>query len=237
MFDAFVRPLLTDQVAEVLDVGCGTASLARRIAACLPEARVCASDKSEVMLKVAEHLANQEGLSRIEMRQWDVTREESFPFLPGMFDLVVSSVMTIYLSDQEARNVVASLAKRLNPGGILAFVEQDLMTDSLDDSSGLFLKIMEKDRRVIKPTQALGLRNLLEAAGLTPLPLASYVWSDERYGPYVRELLERIADVAHSRGSISLSECQAFKTMLNSRAEAGNFYYGLVYHRIAGRRV
>lgn len=235
MFEALVRPLLGEHVRTVLDLGCGTASLARRIAATLPHARVAASDKSEVMLKVAAHLAEREGLGRINLLPWDVTREAEFPFGPVKFDLIVSSVMTIYLSDQEVVDLVHRLAKRLNDGGALVFVEQDLMTDSIGDSTGLFLKVMEKDRRAIRPTQALGLRRIVRDAGLSLLPLASHVWTDERYGPYVRELLERIADSSEARGAITAAECRAFKDMLNARADSGNFYYGLVYHRIGGR--
>jgi len=235
MFDALVRPLLGDRIGAVLEVGCGTGSLARRIAASLPSARVCASDKSEVMLKVASHLTTGEGLSRIDLKPWDVTRESEFPFGPGPFALIISSVMTIYLSDQEVVDLVRRLAKRLNPGGILAFVEQDLMTDSADDSSGLFLKVQEKDRRVMKQTQGLGLRRVLRDAGLELLPLATHVWTDERYGPYTRELLERFADAAVSRGTLTSSEAATFKKMMITQAESGDFYYGLVYHRIAGR--
>jgi len=236
MFDALVRPYLGERIRSVLDLGCGTASLARRIATVLPQAEVFGLDKSEGMLKVAGHLANQEGLSRITLNPWDVTKEAEFPLRPGTFDLIISSVLIIYLSDAEVSDLVTRLVKRLNSGGILMFLEQDLMTDSLDDSSGLFLKVLEKDKRVIQPSQGLGVRKALKGAGLEPLPLASHVWSDERYGPYVHELLERFADAAASKGVVSEAESNTFKEMLNVRAQNGEFYYGLVYHRIAGRK-
>ena len=236
MFEALVRPLLGAHVASVLDVGCGSASLARRIAATLQGARICAADKSEGMLKVAAHLAREEGLSRIDFRPWDVMEESSYPFHPGTFDLIISSVMTVYLSDKEVVDLVARLVGRLSPSGTLVFVEQDLMTDAVNDSTGLFLRILEKDRRSIKPTMTLGLARVMKEAGLTVLPRQSFLWTDDRYGPYTRELLERFADSATTRGTVSAAEASGFKNQLRSQAEDGSFYYGLVYHRIAGCR-
>ncbi len=236
MFDALVRPLLIGEMRAVLDIGCGTASLARRIAAHLPNADVHASDKSAGMLKIAAHLAGAEGLARIRMAPWDVLEGSAFPFAETAYDLIVSSVMIVYLDEREAIDVVGRLAKRLKPGGVLAFIEQDLMTDAANDTTGLFLKVLEKDRRAIRPTQALGLARILKGAGLDVLPRASFLWTDDRYGAYTRELLERLADAAAARGAVTGGERASFKRVMDEHAAAGEFYYGLVYHRVAGRR-
>ena len=234
MFDTLIAPLLGTRVRDVLDIGCGTSSLARRIGTALPEARVRAVDKSAGMLKVAAHLAREEGLSRIDFQPWDVVEESSFPFGTGTFDLIVSSVMTVYLSDEEVVDLIGRLVRRLKPGGMLAFVEQDLMSDAVNDASGMFIKIVEKDKRAIKPTMTLGLGQVMREAGLRLLPRISYLWTDDRYGPYTRELLERFADSASGRGTVSAAEAGVFKDLLRRQAEEGCFYYGLVYHRIAG---
>ena len=50
MFRQLVGPLLSPQVRTVLEFGCGTAALSRRIAQALPGAGVYATDKSDGML-------------------------------------------------------------------------------------------------------------------------------------------------------------------------------------------
>jgi ubiquinone/menaquinone biosynthesis C-methylase UbiE len=234
MFDTLLAPLLHSEIKAVLDLGSGTGALARRIARALPKARVVATDKSVGMLKVAHELARQEGLSQVEFLQWDVTDEEAFPCKNQKFDLIVTSVMVIYLQESQVEDLIRRLSKRLNPGGILVFVEQDHMTDTVHDTSGLFLKLMKKDARSIKISQALGLRTFLRNAGFTLLPRRSHLWADDHYGPYTRELLERFCDVAVQGASITADEGTRFKEILNQNAKAGDFFYGLVYHRIAG---
>lgn len=122
----------------------------------------------------------------------------------------------------------------LDPGGVLAFVEQDLMTDSMNHTSGVFLKVAEKEQRTFKGNQALGLREVLKRAGLRLLPRRSFLWTDDHYGPYTHELLGRFIEAGLSKGRIANEEAERFRESLERKAEAGDFYYGLVYHRIAG---
>ncbi|MHB1844572.1 MAG: class I SAM-dependent methyltransferase [Deltaproteobacteria bacterium] len=235
MFDALVRPLLA-QARLVLEVGCGTAALARRIAAARPEATVFAADKSSGMVAVARALSQAEApRHRLELAVWDVTCEERFPFGPRPFDLIVSSVLVPYLTPEEAASLVRRLAARLAPGGVLAFVEQDLQTDSVRHPDfRLASRVLGKEARPVPPHAALGLFPLLRAAGLSPLPRRSFLWTDERYGPYCRELLERTADDGVKSGRLTPDERDQWKRSLAELARAGEFHYGLVYHLIAG---
>jgi ubiquinone/menaquinone biosynthesis C-methylase UbiE len=50
MFDSLVVPLLETAPSRILEIGCGTAALSRRVARHLPSATVHATDKSEGML-------------------------------------------------------------------------------------------------------------------------------------------------------------------------------------------
>ncbi len=237
MFEALVRPLLISSIQSVLEIGCGTAALSRRIARAASQAVVYASDKSEGMLQAARNLIEAESIPNIRLVPWDITDKTSFPFPIDQFDLIISSVVIPYLDEEQTFALVQNLAAHLSPGGTLAFIEQDLLTDSIYfPRFELFTAILKKDARKIKPTLALGLRPLLRKAGLAVLPRQSFLWTDDHYGTYTRDVLERFADAALDRGDIRPEEREEWNQTLKDLAESGDFYYGLVYHRIAGRR-
>jgi SAM-dependent methyltransferase len=237
MFAELVAPLLTPRVKTVLEIGCGTAALARRMARAAPQAVVYASDKSAGMLAAARHLADAEPAANLRLQLWDALDETGFPFPAESFDLIVSSVVVPYLDDAQTARLIQRLAARLAPGGVLAFIEQDLHTDTVNfPRPELFRGVLTRELRNLKRTLALGLRPLLREAGLQVLPRRSFLWTDDAYGAYTRELLETFADAACERGQISPAERDEWKQTLNDLAAAGDFYYGMVYHRVAGRR-
>jgi hypothetical protein len=146
-------------------------------------------------------------------------------------------VVIPYFEESQAIALVERLSTYLSPGGILAFMEQDLTTDTVNyPGSELLRTVLTRDLRNLKHTLALGLRPILRSAGLQVLPRRSFLWTDDGYGAYTRELLERFADSALERGYIKPEERDEWKKTLNNLAESGDFYYGIVYHCIAGRR-
>lgn len=240
MFQQLVVPLLTEspsQVKRVCEFGCGTAALARRIARFAPEMMVCASDKSAGMLGFAQRLIEQEGLTNLHLYAWDVLDEAAYPFPTAQFDLIISSVVIPYFDDDQAVELIAQFAAHLAPGGVLAFMEQDWMSDTVNypgfDQAN---KVIGKDHRVYKQSLGLGLRPMLRRAGLELLPRRSFLWSDDAYGPYTRDLLERFADSAYDRRRITVKERDEWKQTLNKLAASGDFFYGMVYHLVAGRQ-
>ena len=237
MFQQLVAPLLSSGVKTVFEFGCGTASLSRRVAVALPKATVYASDKSLGMLKAARSLIEAAGLENIRLAAWDALDEASFPFAEQSFDLILSSVVIPYFDDAQTSDLIRRLAARLAPGGVLAFVEQDLTTDTLNfPKFDIYRGVLTKDLRNLKPSLALGLRPLLREAGLQPLPRRSFLWTDDAYGAYTRDLLERLADSACEKGHVTPEERDEWKTTLDRLAASGDFYYGMVYHLVAGRR-
>ncbi|MGI8912023.1 MAG: methyltransferase domain-containing protein [Rubrobacteraceae bacterium] len=241
MFDALVAPLLDQSPGSplnVLEVGCGTAALSRRVARRLPNGTVYAADKSEGMLAAAREYAEVEsgGGGELVLGRWDVLDASAFPFERDCFDVILSSVMAPYLDDEATAALVGDLTSRLTSGGTLAFIEQDLTTDTVNfPDFDLLRRVYARDERDLKRTVTLGLRPLLREAGLDLLPRRSFLWTDDEYLPYTRELLDRIAADALKAGRITAAERERWTATLESLADAGDFYYGLVYHRIAGR--
>jgi SAM-dependent methyltransferase len=237
MFEQLMTPLLSTEVRAVLEFGCGTGALARRLAQAAPRAQVYASDKSAGMLTVARHAAESEKIDNLHLALWDVLDEAAFPFAAKSFDLIVSSVVIPYLDDAQTTALIHRLAARLSARGLMVFLEQDVTTDTVNfPKIGLARGVLAKDARNLKRTIALGLRPIFREAGLHLLPRRSFLWTDETYGAYTRDLLERMADAASDQGRIKPEERDEWKKTLIDLAEAGDFYYGIVYHLIAGRR-
>jgi ubiquinone/menaquinone biosynthesis C-methylase UbiE len=236
MFEHLIAPLLSAEAKTVLEFGCGTAALARRIARAAPRARIYASDKSEGMLKAARQAVAADRLDNVRLELWDVLDEKAFPFSEREFDVILSSVVIPYFDDAQTTALVNRLATRLAPGGVLAFLEQDITTDTLNFPRFALLRgVLDRDARNHKRTLALGLRPLLRGAGLKVLPRRSFLWTDETYGAYARDLLERLGEAACDERRITPAERDEWKQTLDDLAAAGEFYYGIVYHLVAGR--
>ncbi len=107
---------------RVLDIGCGTGSLALRCAS--RGARVTAIDISPQMLDIAREKVNAAGLEdQIELRQMSaVDLDEAFQ--EGSFDVVVSSLVFSELSEDEQGFVLRQCRRLLRDGGRLVLADE-----------------------------------------------------------------------------------------------------------------
>jgi len=101
---------------RVLDVGCGTGYLLRRLAARLPEAGELAGiDAAPAMIETARKLADD---SRI---RFATATAERLPFPQETFDLVVTTTSFDHWADQRAG--LAECFRVLVPGGRLVLID------------------------------------------------------------------------------------------------------------------
>jgi len=98
---------------SVLDVGCGTGTLAIAIKPRVGEGEVHGIDASPEMIEVAKDKAAK---ARAEV-DFQVGLIEAIPFPDATFDLVTSSLMLHHLPDDLKRKGFAEIRRVLKPGG------------------------------------------------------------------------------------------------------------------------
>jgi len=105
----------------VLDVGCGTGSLAVMMAR--NGARVRGVDTSEPMLEIARERVARENLDeQVGLRHLSAMELDALP--PRSFDYVVSTLMLSELSDDEVQHVLEQARGLLAPGGQLLVADE-----------------------------------------------------------------------------------------------------------------
>ena len=113
-----LRRLPLSAASRVLDVGCGTGELLRRVRANVPDAVLAGVDPVPEML----HVARQKLSGRDDLR---VGYADRLPWNAGTFDVVVSCNMFHYIS--EPLTALREMARVLRPAGAL------VLTDWCDD--------------------------------------------------------------------------------------------------------
>jgi SAM-dependent methyltransferase len=132
LYDPFTRWLgvgalhaeLLEQAAlapgqAVLDVGCGTGTLAVRLRREHPDVEVTALDPDAHALAIARRKAERAGVAvRFEQGFGD-----ALPFADGRFDRVTSSMMFHHLDAETKRGVLRETLRVLRPGGSFHLVD------------------------------------------------------------------------------------------------------------------
>lgn len=100
---------------DVLDVGCGTGTLAVTAARAAPGVRMTGLDADASILARARERASGAGL---EVR-FDEGRSTALPYADASFDLVLSTLFFHHLTDDAKRQTAVELVRVLRPGGRL----------------------------------------------------------------------------------------------------------------------
>ena len=106
---------------RVLDVGCGTGTLAILLAQSFPSCDVVALDPDPQVLAIARQKAERRGI-RVSFIQ---ARAESIPFADCSFDVVFSTLMLHHLSDDRKTVALQEIHRLLDPKGRLLLADFD----------------------------------------------------------------------------------------------------------------
>ncbi len=121
--DASKRPLIEQAQIQpgfrVLDIGCGTGSLAVLIKKLEREAEVVGLDPDPAALSAAKRKAKRAGLSV----EFDRGFSDHMPYADGSFDRVFSSFMFHHLAADEKSATLAEIRRVLKTGGSLHLLD------------------------------------------------------------------------------------------------------------------
>ncbi len=153
--DEFVAALDLRPGASVLEVGCGTGAITKRLLA--TGAHVTALDRSDEMLDAARRRA-----PGADYRNCDVTSAD----LGVGYDCVVLAFVLHELPSEKRKSLLPAAARTLRPGGRVAVMEWALPANSAGR------RVWHRIIRAIEPPHALELvegsvSDELAAAGLT----------------------------------------------------------------------
>lgn len=111
---------------KILDIGCGTGTLTRDIAAALTDKQLSCStglDAAEQMIEVAKRKAA--GIPNIH---FDAAIAEHLPYADAAFDAAVSTFFFHHIHFELKKKVLAETARVLKPGGRFIVVDVDIPT-------------------------------------------------------------------------------------------------------------
>jgi ubiquinone/menaquinone biosynthesis C-methylase UbiE len=147
---------------RVLDVGCGTGTLAVAAARQAPGVRVTGLDADASILSRARRKAARE---RVEIG-FDEGTATALPYADASFDVVLSSLLFHHLPDDGKRSTAAELVRVLRPGGRLVVADLGRPRDP-------FMRVAVRSTVLLdgSATTSLNVRgelpDVLEAAGVT----------------------------------------------------------------------
>lgn len=120
---------------RVLDLGCGTGTLAVWLAEREPEAEITGADPDPKALALAEDKARAAGVSV----RFDESFGDALPYPDASFDRVLSSLMFHHLSHDEKCATLAEVRRVLAPGGSFHLLD---FGPALDGRRGLIARLL-----------------------------------------------------------------------------------------------
>jgi 2-polyprenyl-3-methyl-5-hydroxy-6-metoxy-1,4-benzoquinol methylase len=120
---------------RILDIGCGYGRITMPLAQKLPAAEIIGMDISPAYVSLYKKNTGKNAF---------VGSIETIPESIGMFDLIISVTVMMYVQINQRRVMIRNLLKKLNPGGRLIMIEPDISGINYQTGFGILNLIRKK---------------------------------------------------------------------------------------------
>jgi len=230
--ETFLAEIAFEMDARVLDVGCGTGVLTRRLAGRPGVASVVGVDSAPTLVERARELA-----AGLENVAFEVADARALPFGDEEFDVVVFDSTLSHVPGPDA--ALAEAFRVLRPGGRLGVFDGDYATatvalgdhDPLQRCVDAMMAASVTDRRLVRRLPAL-----VRACGFDDLSFSSHGFAEISGGGYMLSVVDRGVDVLRSRGEIGEDVASALEAEARRRVAAGTFFGHIAYASLTAHK-
>ena len=224
LIDEYLNAMKVDAAANVLDIGCGTGVIARRIVA-RPAFRgsVIAIDLSPYLTQTGARLATTEGVGdRIDFR----TGDSLTLGIPNQsLDAVIAHTLLSHV--EPPAQVLSEIRRVLKPDGIAVICDGDFASITFEGSDPV--KAKHDDETIIgalmtQPRIMRQLPALLPASGLRSIRCFGHVIADVGQMDYWGPAVESFRKMLPKTGAMTPEYADAWAADLKARSDRGAFF-------------
>lgn len=232
MREAFLAEIAHKDGARVLDVGCGTGVLTRRLAGRPGVASVVGVDVAPPLLERARELAED-----FEAVEFHVADARELPFADDAFDVVLFDSTLSHVPGPE--RALAEAYRVLRPSGWLGAFDGDYATatvalgdhDPLQACVDTMMAGSVTDRWLVRRLPAL-----VRACGFADVAFSSHGYAEIAGGDYMLTIVDRGVDLLRARDEIGDDLASALKEEARRRVAAGTFFGHIAYASLTARK-
>jgi 2-polyprenyl-3-methyl-5-hydroxy-6-metoxy-1,4-benzoquinol methylase len=236
MLDDYLGAMDVERLSLVLDAGCGTGVVARRLAQLGAfSGRIVGIDRSPELIAVARRHAASEGLAdRIELRTGDAA---ALGDLKGRFDAAIAHTLVSHVDDPLA--VTREIAACVRPGGTVAVFDVDFASwtfGGANPAAGQELAAATVAGIATNPHVMREFPRIARDAGLELVAARSYVLSEVGKASFFEAGMVSYPALLPLAGHIDAATVERLVAIQRQNSAEGTFFGALNFYAYLLRR-